>query len=57
MSHYGEHSTQVDKYRIKIGKPERTFSTAGYNKRQADNWLSGKTLKLGDINKHPITKK
>lgn len=57
MSHYGEHSTQVDKYRIKIGKPERTFSVAGYNKRQADDWLSGKTLNMDDINKHPITKK
>ena len=57
MSHYGEHSTQVDKYRMKIGKPERTFSVAGYSKRQADDWLSGKVLNMDDINKHPITKK
>jgi len=56
MSNYGEHSTQVDKYRIRIGRPLKIVSSEA-RRQTGDDWLSGKKLTMGDINKHPITKK
>lgn len=56
MSRYGEHSTGLDKFKIRIGKPLKPVSSEA-SRAQPSDWLTGKVLTVGDINKHPITKK